>query len=254
MKFRCTISTIIITTFVLLSTGCGSLARYQDIQTKYTLTSPSEIQIATILYLEPIFPEKLFSEMICDNVIGTIWSQEESKKIGFTQNYSETTSKYASQIALLALLPTNLGTGLAASGQGGNFNISSRIMVPYGRFITSNLTELLAVSSPDSIVCLDQHCVQVNRERNEKTRLVNIRFSKLRVAEDKKNTLTLVVEGTATTFVNGLSVPSPFSHSIVERSITSEGFFHSDVLRAMNKMANEISSTIAQQIYSIALH
>jgi hypothetical protein len=239
---------------MLLITGCGSLGRYQDAQTKYTLTSPRDIQIATILFLEPIFPGKLFSEMVCDNAIGAIWSPEESKKIGFTQNYSETFSKHSSQLALLTLLPANLGAGLAASGQGGSFNISSRIMVPYGRFITNNLTELLAASSPNSRVCLDQQCVQSNLERNEKVQVINIQFSKLRVAEDKKNTLTLVVEGTTTMIKNGQAVRSSFSHSIVERSITSEGFFHSDVLLAMNKMANEISSAVVQQIYSIAIH
>jgi hypothetical protein len=249
VEFRRIIFASFITAFVLILSACGSLPRYQDAQAKYSLTYPEQISPARIIFLEPVFEGKAFDELVCDNAVGAMWSVEESKKIGFTQNYSETTSKFAPQMALLATLPGPAAIGLAASGQAGSFNISSRIMVPYGRFITANLRELLAAASPGTIVCLTSQCVQSNLVADRNMGLIIVKFSKLRVAEDKINTLTLVVEGSATMVLNGQSVRVPIGKSIINRSITSEGLFHSDVLRAMNKMANEITSSVAYQIY-----
>src|SRR5258708_2928138 len=107
-------------------------------------------------------------------------------------------------------------------------------------------------ASPGGAVCLDQQCAQSKMQFKENSRLVTVQFTKLRVAEDKANTLTLVVEGAATVVIGGQPIRVPISHSIVDRSITSEGLFHSDFLRAMNKMANEMASSVAQQIYSVA--
>jgi hypothetical protein len=252
VEFRRVFFTLFVASFALTLSACGSLPRYQDVQTKYSSASPERMSAARVIFLEPVFAGKTFDELVCDNAVGAIWSVEESRKIGFTQNYSETTSKLAPQIALLAVLPGPAAIGLAASGQAGSINISSRIMVPYGRFITSNLRELLAAASPGTIVCLTPECVQSNLVADRNMGLITVQFSKLRVAEDKINTLTLVVEGSATMVLNGQSVRVPISQSIINRSITSEGLFHSDVLRAMNKMANEISSSVAYQIYSAA--
>jgi hypothetical protein len=243
----------VIAFFSLALTGCGSLPRYQEVLPKYSLSLPDRSDLATVIFLEPVFPGKPFDEVVVDNSIGAIWSPEESRKIGFTQNYSDTTAKHAPQLALLAALPANLAVGLAASGQGGGFNISSRIMIPYGRLITSNLTELLSVASPDAVVCLDEKCVQSKILSKEKVRVIAVHFTKLRVAEDKANTMTLVVEGGASITINGQASRIPIAQSIVDRSITSEGLFHSDFLRAMNKMANEIASSVAQQIYFAAI-
>jgi hypothetical protein len=253
VKSRLTILATVIATFALALTGCGSLPRYQEVQPKYSLSLPDRSNLATVIFLEPVFPGKPFDEVVADNAIGAIWSPEESKKIGFTQNYSDTTAKHAPQLALLAALPANLAVGLAASGQAGGFNISSRIMIPYGRLITSNLTELLSAASPDAVVCLDEKCVQSNMQSKERARFITVHFTKLRVAEGKTNTLTLVVEGDASITINGQASQIPIAQSIVDRSITSEGLFHSDFLRVMNKMANEIASSVAQQIYLAAI-
>lgn len=252
MKLSRAILVVLLAAFALTVTGCGSLPRYQEAQTKYSLSPPERTNLAIVIFLEPVFPGKPFDEVVCDNTIGAMWSPEESRKIGFTQNYSDTASKHAPLLALLATLPASLAVGLAASGQAGDFNISSRIMVPYGRFITSNLTELLAMASPDATVCLDQQCVRSKMQSGENSRLVAVQFTKLRVAENEANTLTLIVEGAATVVISGQPIFAPISHSIVNRSITSEGFFHSDFLRAMNKTANEMASSVAVQIYSVA--
>lgn len=252
MIFRSTILTLLLATFVFSATGCGSLPRYQDAQTKYSMSLPERTNSATVIFLEPVFPGKPFDEIVCDNAIGAMWDPEESKKIGFTQDYADTAAKHGPQLALLAALPTSTAIGLMASGEASGFNVSSRIMVPYGHFITSNLSELLATASPEAAICLDQQCVQSKIQSNQNARLVTVQFTKLRVAEVKTNTLTLVAEGVATIVNKGQTLRVPISHSIVDRSITSEGLFHSDFLRAMNKMANEISSVLAQQIYLVA--
>lgn len=237
---------------MLAVAGCTGLPRYQEVQAKYSLPAPASMSTATIVFLEPVFPGKPFDEVVSDNVIGATWNPEESQKIGFTQHYGETLAKHGPQLALLASLPPNIATGMTASGQAGSFNISSRIMIPYGRFITSNLRDVLASVSPESVVCTNEACVQSTLKSKGSIRVVTVQFTKFSVAENKANTLTLVVEGTATAVSNGRSRSVEIRQSIVDRSITTEGYFHSDFLRAMNKMANEISSSVVQQIYAFA--
>lgn len=238
--------------FLLLAvSGCSQLPRYQEVQTKYSLSKPASTSTATLVFLEPVFPGKPLDEIVSDNVVGAMWNPEESQKIGFTQNYGETLAKYGPQLALLASLPPHVATGMSASGQAGSFNISSRIMIPYGRYITSNLREMLASVSPSSVVCTDEVCAQSTLQSKGNIRLVTVKFTKFSIAENKVNTLTLVVEGTATTTRNGQSRSVEIRQNIVDRSVTTEGRFHSNVLRAMNKMANEISSSVVQQIYTL---
>lgn len=231
--------------------GCTSLPRYKDAQPKYLLPVPAAANATTVVLLEPVFPGKLFDEIVCDNAIGAMWNPDESRKIGFTQNYADTLVQHGPELLLLAALPHYIGIGMAASGDSG-LNVSSRIMVPYGRFITANLAELLAAASPGSSVCLDQMCVQNMLTARPNSRLVTVQFTTFKVAEQKTNKLTLVIEGSAKSTIDGQLRSVPIRHSIVNRSIASEGPFHSDILIAMNKMANEITTSIAQQIYVLA--
>jgi hypothetical protein len=82
--------------------------------------------------------------------------------------------------------------------------------------------------------------------------VVTVRFTKLSVAENVPNTLTLVVEATASFEQDGKARNLPIQQSIVDRSITSEGMWHSAYLRVMNKMANEITSSVGQQVFAVA--
>ena len=237
---------------MLTLSGCTGLPRYQEVQTQYSLPTPASLSTATIVLLEPVFPGKPFDEVVSDNVIGAMWNPEESQQIGFTQHYGDTLAKHGPQLALLAMLPPNIAIGMAASGQAGSFNVSSRIMIPYGRYITSNLRDVLASASRESVVCTDDACVQSALKSKANSQLIQVQFTKFSVAENKANTLTLIVEGTATSVSNGRTKSVEIRQSIVDRSITAEGSFHSDFLRTMNKMANEISSSVAQQIYTLA--
>jgi len=96
---------LVVAAFALTVAGCGSLPRYQEAQAKYSLSPPERTNFAIVIFLEPVFHGKPFDEVVCDNAVGAMWSPEESRKIGFTQNYSDTRSKHAPQLALLATLP-----------------------------------------------------------------------------------------------------------------------------------------------------
>ena len=239
---------LISTISCLLFIASCSLPRYQDVQPKYSGAKSEIVKFPRILHLKPVFPNRPFDEMVCDNTVGTIWSPEESKRIGLTQNYADTLAKNAPQLALLASLPTNLAVGLSASGQSGGFNISSRIMVPYGRLITSNLSELLAETSPESVVCLTQVCVEERLRIVPGSRVVSVQFTVFKVAEQKTNTLSLAVEAIASFDANGQQRFVKIKQGVENRSITTEGLFHSDAIRAMNKISNEVTSAAARDI------
>lgn len=230
--------------------GCAAPV-YQPVQPKLSSAVPARSDASPVILLQPVVAGKPFDEIVSDNVRGAMWNPDESGQIGFTQNYADTLAKQGPQIALMASAPANVGIGMAASGQSG-FNVSSRIMVPYGRYITANLRELMAQSAPNATLCLDQQCVQSKPQAGHATPLVTVRFTQLSVAENKTNTLTLVVEGTATVDQDGRTRTIPIRHSIVERSITSEGMWHSAYLRVMNAAANEITSSVAQQVLAAA--
>jgi hypothetical protein len=233
-------------------TACMNLPRYTEVQAKYVLPVTPKPESTPVVLLEPVFPGKPFDELVCDNAVGAMSSPEESKVIGFTQQYAQTIAKQSGQLAMLATLPPTLAVGMSASGATGGFNISTRIMVPYGRFIKEDLAALLHDAAPQAEACLTEECVQDHLKRLPASRVVSVHFTSFKVAERKANTLTLLAEGEAKAFVTGQERTLAIQSGVTDRSITSEGYFHSDFLRAMTKMANEVASSLAQQIYTFA--
>jgi hypothetical protein len=236
-------------TCVLFISGCA-LDRYQAATPHFTRPAETPKQGDVIVLLEPVFPGKLFSEIVCDNNIGVMWNPGEVQQIGFTQHYASTFLKSGPQMAMLAALPANLRIGMSASGGVEPLNIDSRILVPFGRFIKDNSVEAVA---PHGLVCEDDECARRAMQQRPAARLVSVRFTKFRVAEQKRNMLMLEVEGVATVTRSGAAAISVPIHNMIERSITSEGMWHSDFLKAMNKIANESSSAVAAQIYSAGI-
>jgi hypothetical protein len=235
--------------------ACGTVPIYVDAAPRYSLPvdAPRD-DAAVIVHLESVFTAKRFDELVCDNVTGVIWSPEESTKIGFTQNPAEIMAKTAPLMVMEASLPHNLGIGRVASGQSSlaydRVKIDSRIMIPFGAYISRNLEQLLSATSPSSKVCFDTECVR-SAGATGGARLVTVQFTKFKVAEDNPNKLTLEVEGVVA--IEGASRQSrvfPVKYEIIDRSISSEGYRHADFLRVMNKLANESASAIAKQILS----
>jgi hypothetical protein len=229
----------------LFLAGCA-VDKYQAATPQFAGTPAPHQEAAVVVLLKPVFPRAPFSEIVCDNTVGVMWSPEESQHIGFTQRYARTLMQNGPQLAMLAALPVNQRIGMQASGNAQALNIDSRILVPFGRYITDNLKQ--AISSGGT-VCEDEECVSQAAHRYAAPRRVVLEFTKFRVAEDERNTLTLEVEGVATVYrSDAATVTAPIHHLIKNRSITSEGMWHSDILKAMNKIANESSSAVAAQI------
>lgn len=224
--------------------------KYQAATPHFMKAAQTIVHADSIVLLQPVFPGKPFSEIVSDNAIGVSWSPEESHHIGFTQHYASTLAKSAPQLAMLASLPSNQRIGMSASGDIKPLNIDSRILVPFGRFIHDNLVEAIGGHGK---VCEDNECVQKAIEERPNAQLISVQFTKLRVAEQERNMLMLEVEGIATLTRAGATSVSIVIYNKVNRSITSEGMWHSDFLKAMNNVANESSSVIATQISSAKL-
>lgn len=227
-----------------LLSGCA-LDRYQPAAPHYSGTRAAQQAAPLVVYLVPVFPDKPFSEIVCDNETGVMWSPGEAQQIGFTQQYGKTLVKNGPQLASLGRLPPAQQAGMQASGQFGAMNIESRIMVPYGRFISDNLKEAIGATGQ---VCENEQCVQQAMQLRPAAHLVTVTFTTFRVAEAQRNMLLLRVEGSASA-TRGNAPPTVVAlHHESNEDITSEGHFHSDFLVAMNKMANRSTSAIVEQI------
>jgi hypothetical protein len=227
-----------------LVTGCA-VDKYQAAAPSFAGSSAAPAKVGQVVLLEPIFPDKPFSEIVCDNTIGVSWSPEESRHIGFTQRYANSLGKNAAQISMLAALPANQRIGMSASGTLQPINIDSRILVPFGRYITDNLRQAVG---PEGEVCENAECVRQAMQKRPGRQLVAVQFTTFRVAEEGRNMLMLEVGGIARVRRgDGTETPVPV-HNLVHRSIASEGMWHSDFLRAMNNIANESTSAVVEQI------
>lgn len=232
-----------------------TLPRYKDAEPRYvSAASAKSLNAPAVILLEPVIVGKRFDEVVCDNVLGAFWNPEEAKQIGFTQNYAEALPKILPLVAFEASLGRNIGGGRVASGQSSlgfdQIKIDSRIMVPFGTYISRNVEQALSASSSDSKVCFDAACLEEQRRRFPTYRTATVRFTKFRVAEDNPNKLTLIAEGTVLIDEQGHRRDVPVKYEIIDRSISSEGYTHASFLRVMDKMANEMSSSIAKQIVS----
>ncbi|MBK9021556.1 MAG: hypothetical protein IPL72_16850 [Sulfuritalea sp.] len=237
----------------LFASGCMTLPRYKDAEPRYVGAAPTKsLNAPLVILLEPVIVGKRFDEVVCDNVVGAFWNPEEAKQIGFTQNYGEILPKILPLVALEASLGRNIGVGRVASGQSSldfdRIKIDSRIMVPFGTYISRNVEQALSVTSGDAKVCFDAACLEEQRRRFPAYKLATVRFTKLRVAEDNPNKLTLIAEGLVLIDEQGRRRDIPVKYEIIDRSISSEGYTHASFLRVMDKTANELSSAIAEQL------
>jgi hypothetical protein len=230
--------------YTLLIAGCA-MDKYQAAAPHFTGPAGAAAGAGVVVLLEPVFPGKPFSETVCDNAVGVSWSPDESHHIGFTQHYGNTLAKNGPQLAMLAALPANQRIGMSASGSAQPINIDSRILVPFGRFIHDNLAQAVGA---DGQVCENEECAHEAMQARPTARLVTVRFTTFRVLEQQRNMLMLEVDGTATVRRADATTTSIPIHNVVNRSITSEGLWHSDFLKAMNHIANDSTSAVAAQI------
>lgn len=229
---------------VTLIAGCA-VDKYQVAAPSFNGTLGANNADEVVVLLQPIFAGKPFSEIVCDNTVGVTWSPAESRTIGFTQRYANSLAKNTSQMTMLAALPANQRIGMSASGTLQPLNVDSRILVPVGRYIAENLK--LAIGAKGQ-VCEDQECFRRAMEKRPAARFISVEFTKFRVSEEQRNMLMIDADGAATVSGTRIAKTTVPIRSVVNRSITSEGLWHSDFLRAMNNIANESSSLVAEKI------
>lgn len=228
----------------LFIAGC-SVDKYQVAAPSFKGMLGANNADEVVVLLQPVFAGKPFSEIVCDNTVGVTWSPAESRSIGFTQRYAKSLTKNAPQLAMLAALPADQRIGMSASGSLQTLNVDSRILVPVGRYIAENLKLAIGVNGQ---VCEDRECVRRAMQERPAAHFVSVEFTKFSVAEEQRNMLTIEVEGAATVSSTNIAKMTVPIRSVINRSIASEGLWHSDFLRAMNNIANESSSVVAEKI------
>lgn len=237
----------------IITTGCMTRSSYKEAEPRYQGSAQgTKLTSSVVIFFEPVIVGKRFDEVVCDNVFGAFWSPSESTQIGFTQNNAEIAAKVLPLLAFEASLGRNIGGGRVASGQSSidldKIKIDSRIMVPFGSYISRSVEQLMMKTSGEPSICFDAACVDQQRRQSSSTKIATVRFTKFRVAEDNPNKLTLIAEGVVSIDNQGLPQNTPIKYEIIDRSISSEGYTHASFLRVMDKAANELASGIADQL------
>lgn len=237
----------------LLLAGCA-LPRHTEVVPGPPASTAARSDAAVLLCFEPVFPGKPVAEAAVDNVVGAFWSAEESGRTGFTQRDAETLATNGPRLAMLAALPRPVAIGLSASGQAGTLNIDSRLMLPMGRLLTWHTSQLLAGTAPAALVCADQACFDTARASGHHARTLQLQLTRLRVAEDQPNRLSPEI-GSALTVAGDGGAPRTLAlqSRLDNQRITAEGLFHSDFLRVMTRLANQVAADHAQKILAAAL-
>lgn len=222
----------------IVAAGCA-LPRYADVQVGGANTAAETVRTSLVVEFAPVLPGKPFNETVWDNVSGPIWSPTESQRIGFTQNYEGA--------VLAAALPPTIARGMVASGS--LPIVRSRIMMPLGRLVVGSLHQI----GSNVTICFAPDCSTKAKAEDPQRKLVRVRFQNFWVSESSPNHLT--VEGVGNVSIEEAGRPMktvPLTRKLAEQSITSEGYFHSDFIRAMNKIGNRFAADIVGDILSAA--
>jgi hypothetical protein len=86
---------------------------------------------------EETLPSKPLSETVWDNAKGPFWDVEESKQIGFTQDYS----KFMPVAASAGIIGGAVGGAIAGLAAGPEL-VNTRIVIPFGRIFSKTFEDL----------------------------------------------------------------------------------------------------------------
>ena len=179
-----------------------------------------------LVYLESVIPGKSIDETVWDNVQGAQWNPNESRQIGYTQDYGFVQAGYT-------------GTAVVSG---------TRIVIPFGRIFSTMIGAALHKTFDSSQICLTSDCV--DKHINQVDYVINIRIKQFTVKEHPMNHINFHLQITSeiqnkvsgeTSKVN--SVFSLDQYKIGSIASTSYGFIES-----MNKGTNEFTMDTVQQL------
>jgi hypothetical protein len=231
---------------MLFSMSACTLERRTPLDvTPYTQRlSLTEVEGIHVIF-EDTLPNRSLNETVWDNAIGPFWDVEESKQIGFTQNYSK-------------FIPVAISTGIAGGAVGGAIVglavgpelVDTRIVIPFGRIFSQTFESAIAANSTNHSVCYFPNC---DIPKDSLT-VLKIRIDQFYVWEGPLNHLNLIVKGRAE-YSNGGSIIKEygFEKAMLSQKLGTVMSTHASFMKEMtnisNKLAQDVSTDIMGNIF-----
>ncbi len=230
--------------FLLFSTfGCSTWARRTPLEvTPYNrqlpLTGFEEIQVE----LEETLPKKPLNETVWDNHIGAFWDIEESKQIGFTQDYS----KFMPVVATAGVLGGAIGGAVAGLSAGPSL-VNTRLVIPFGNIFSKTLESSIAANSKKYSVCYSPSCDTQKGVQD----LLKVKIDEFYVWEGPLNHLNLVAKGKSEYLKSGSTIKHhSFEKSLLSQKLGTMMSTHASFMKEMNRISNVLAQDITTDIMS----
>ncbi len=216
----------------ILLTSCALPRRKDlDISSFNQKVSVIPVQNITIKFEEAI-PGKPFKETVWDNVSGPFWDVEESRQIGFTQNYKS---------QFFAIPPVLL----PVAAQSGVNLINTRILIPFGNVFSTMFDLAARKSFAASRICFDDVCIN----KSPGSDIFRIKIENFLVWESPLNHLNLYTKGKSTHIVNGKIIKEyEFEKSMLSQKLGGVLSTHSKFMNEMNKLTNQFAEELTGEI------
>lgn len=235
---------IICLLLLLFSTsGCTTWARRMPLEvTPYNQQLPlpgfEEIQVV----LEETLLKKPLNETVWDNSTCAFWDVEESKQIGFTQDYS----KFMPVAATAGVLGGAIG-GAVASLSAGPSLVNTRIVIPFGNIFSQTLESAIAANSKKFFVCYSLNCKNPIVAQD----LLRVKIDEFYAWEGPLNHINLVVKGKSVYLKNGSIVKQySFEKELLAQKLGTIMSTHATFMREMNRVSNVLAQEVTADIMS----
>lgn len=242
MKSFKIVFTVLCLFFLALSvTSCSTWSRRKPIEIEacsqqFALAGLEELS----LVFEEVIPGKPLNETVWDNANGPFWDIEESKQIGFTQDYSE----FIPVAASAGVIGGALGGAIAGATAGPDL-VKTRIVIPFGNVFSTTLESAIQNNVGSYSACCQPKCHHLSTAKN----VLKIRISEFYVWEGPLNHLNLVVKGNAVVSRNGnVSKEYEFEKAMLSEKLGTMMSTHASFLREMNRLTNKLALNVSTEI------
>ena len=222
--------------------GCGttlSPVKRKPVQVSALETTLPSSSQKLLFRFESTLPGTPLTETVWDNVTGPFPSAEESKQIGFTQDYGK-------------LIPAAAAGGAAAGAYVGTQPDYTRIVIPFGRIFQGVFQSGVQKVYPNSLICLDRAPEGDKLETPPRGHAVRLRVAEFRVWEKPLNHLNMSATVECTVYEPSLTNQPAYTfqarHQITNQSIGSVLTTSSGFIQGMTKISNSFAGVLSEDI------
>jgi hypothetical protein len=227
--------------FTLASASCTTLSRRKPLDiTPYT----QELSLASLektnIIFEEALPGKQLNETVWDNKSGPFWDIQESKQIGFTQDYK----KFVPVAVSAGLLGGAIGGAVVGAAAGPTL-VDTRIVIPFGNIFSGTFESAMKNSLKDYSICFNPSCKSQSPSQNE----LKIKVEKFYVWEGPVNHLNLYVKGESRYRRTENEIKEyRFEKSLLSQKLGTVMSTHRSFLKEMNRISNSFAQEIITDI------